>query len=233
MPQTIEKPTSTIGPGIGSREEETLTHPAFGMIRASRCQGGRGVLFGSDLIHNGHICITISTGQLRRTLSNDWYNSRNEIVEVALSEAQWATFVSSLNMGDGIPCTIESRDGVTQPGLPRPTPRSRQFSTEAAQTLAKAKEHLQAAAKTIKAAKITVKLRDELMSSLEQAAMSIGCNLKFVADQFDEHLERGIQAAKMEVGAYVQQTLIRAGLDHARAPVQLLETSDVAAAVGE
>jgi len=101
---------------------KSYEHPAFGQIRASRVSG-HAVLYGSDFVHQGFVTITISTSQLQRTLAREWYFGKSEVIEVALSEAQWATFVSSMNMGSGVPCTIERQAGVGLiPGLPPPAP---------------------------------------------------------------------------------------------------------------
>ena len=40
-----------------------------------------------------------------RDLSHDWHHEREQYIEVAMSEAQWATLVSSLN-STAIPCTL-------------------------------------------------------------------------------------------------------------------------------
>ena len=53
------------------------------------------------------------------------------IIEVAMSEAQWATFVSSLNQGSGVQCTLDySMQDGSIPAIAAPKDRRTQFSQE-------------------------------------------------------------------------------------------------------
>src|SRR4051812_19636627 len=94
----------------GGGRSTTERHPAYGMIGASRVNwAGNGTnLFGSDFRHRNTVRIQIHGADVRRDLSHDWIHadSRRSLVEVELSEAQWAGFVSTLNVGDGVACTI-------------------------------------------------------------------------------------------------------------------------------
>ena len=70
----------------------TLHHPAFGMIQVSRVQaGGRGMrLHGSELRHSEVIHLAIHHGTVNRNLNQEWYHATKSIVELYMSEAQWA-----------------------------------------------------------------------------------------------------------------------------------------------
>lgn len=116
MPRPIEEPVVTTEKW-GSGEEIKTTHPAFAQIAASRVNGST-VLYGSDFVHYAAIRIRIHTSTQYRSLAHDRYHERENLVEVELSEAQWAHFISSLNMGSGSPCTLTSLGGKMVPGLP-------------------------------------------------------------------------------------------------------------------
>src|SRR3546814_5396409 len=76
----------------------------------------------SDLFpHQNFVSIRICRSSLNRDLSNDWHYGKDQMMEVNMSEAQWATFVSSMNVGSGTPCTLASVDGQPVPGLTLPT----------------------------------------------------------------------------------------------------------------
>ncbi|KKL96942.1 hypothetical protein LCGC14_1839510, partial [marine sediment metagenome] len=78
-------------------------HPAYAQIGAMRVSGSHGAyLYGSDFRHQHYIMIQIHDSVLHRSLSGDRAHSGKRLIEVALSEAQWATFVSSLNQGSGV-----------------------------------------------------------------------------------------------------------------------------------
>jgi hypothetical protein len=100
MKPAIEDPVSAPTRGPGGMDEMTTTHPAFGQIGASRVSGHI-QLYDSDFHHNAYMTISIRRSELHRSLNRDWHYGRDELIEVALSEAQWATFVSAPNIGSG------------------------------------------------------------------------------------------------------------------------------------
>jgi hypothetical protein len=203
-------PTVTI-PEDRRHDDQIITHPAYGQIGASRVSG-HAVLYGSDFVHNGFIHIRIHKSELHRGLSNDWHHEREQIVEVALSEAQWATFVSTLNMGSGTPCTITHIEGRPVPGITQPINRREQFQRETDDRLAHAVASLDALQAEIAALKISAKQQDALQSRVMIARQELTSNIGFVADQFGEHMEKTIEHAKIEVGAYLTGAVARAGL---------------------
>jgi hypothetical protein len=54
--------------------------------------------------------------------------------------------------------------------------------------------------------------RDEALAELHQLERDLRDRLPFVAKQFAEHMEDVVEKAKIEVNAYVQSTIQRAGL---------------------
>ncbi len=219
----IQEPIESPGSMEGSTK---IDHPAFGMIGASR-RHGHAVLYGSDFIHNDSISIRIYTSTLHRNLSRDWPTGNEEIIEVALSEAQWATFVSSMNVGSGVQCTIEHKDRVAIPGLPKPVERQKQFMSEANQKIADTIVELTKLTTMISALKISEKQKKELLDQARMARMQIESNAPFVMEQFGEHIESVVEKAKIEVNAYAVSHLMRVGLAALGGqPPLLLEGSD-------
>jgi hypothetical protein len=191
-------------------------HPAFGMIGASRInQGGRGAtLHGSDFGHHHYVMVTVQSSAVSRDLSHDWIHSDgHEYIRVALSEAQWATFVSSMNVGDGVPCTIEHVGGKRVPAILPTVDRREQFESEMRQTVHDAIQQLrdlQALVGTLVAG--NAKARAAMHEHIARAIQELEKNVPFVAKSFDEHMDRTTERAKIEVNAYLQATLVRAGM---------------------
>ena len=120
----------------------------------------------------------------------------------------WATFISTLNAGDGVPCTLWRHDMKSVPGIRKPRRRADQFKGEleervqlGRQLLAEMKEGI---ARGIG--------KKELTRLIEHALNELGPNLGFVSDQFGEHVEATIAAAKTEIAAYLANETARAGL---------------------
>lgn len=230
MKRRIEAPKQIEGGGFQGGDR--FTHPAYGQIGASRvtCSGGV-VLYGSDVDHRSYVRITIRRSELVRSLSMDSAYAGDEIVEVDLSEAQWATFVSTLNSGMGTQCTIAftEKNGIA-PEIDARHDRKAQFTAEINEKLATAQQEVKKLQADIEAMKISKKDKEVLMGRTWQIQNNVGSNIAFVAKQFDEHLDTGIQAAKMEVHAYIQNAIRAHGLESLKgstgAPVNELESAE-------
>lgn len=105
----IENPiTST------NKHGETIqSHPAFGLVKTSRVHTTGIRLFDSELKHHEYIEIGVYEAEMTMdrehpTPRRSTYK-RRPIVEIRLSQAQWAAMVSSFGVGDGVPCTISYR----------------------------------------------------------------------------------------------------------------------------
>ena len=206
----VEEP-STVDIDSPTSEKKTI-HPAFGQIAVSRIQGHAN-LYGSDFTHNNFISIRVSKSELYRGLSKDWPYARDEIVEVRLSEAQWATFVSSFNRGDGVQCTLRHINREPIPLLPSPKPRIDEFKGEARKTIGQANQELNDLRKQISELKLAKKQKEELVSKLNRIESAIGSSVDFVLKQFGEHMENTVEKAKIEVEAYINNRITEAGLE--------------------
>ena len=206
-------------PTIETREHpgggiETISrHPAYSQIGASRVSGTIR-LYGSDFQHQNYICIRIYDSEMHRGLSNDWPFARREYIEVALSEAQWATMVSSLNVGHGVQCTLQHRDGQQVPRIAPPTEDPHEkFEDEARETLTRALSELDALMLEVDELKISQKQKDALKKRASMSRQQLVSNVPYVLKQFGEHMEHAVEKAKVEVNAYVTGAVMRAGLE--------------------
>lgn len=207
---------NAIAPTVERVEDSTVaeskeTHPAYGQICASRVSGSA-VLYGSDFISQHYVSIKINRSVLNRGLSRDWPFARDELIEVSMSEAQWATFVSSMNHGSGVQCTLNYVHGEQIPPIAKRAARREQFSSELKERFKSATDEIKTMRAEIEAMKISGKAKSELIARLNTIDREITPNLKFVADQFDEHMESTVEHAKVEVASYIQAHITRAGL---------------------
>lgn len=198
--RTIEPITITEEPSNGTGTRHVHTHPAFGALRISRRSGSE-TLFNSDFRHQHYISITISRAKLFRDLSCDtiYTANRDELVEVNLSEAQFATAITSMNMGCGSPCTITRFNGEGIPAIDEPPSRRDQFTGELLGRLDRAKSIIGDAAAAVGQAGLSKKKEAEVLGLLQRAIADIGSNLNFVAAMFDEHMEKTVEDARAEI----------------------------------
>lgn len=222
----IEEPTVEQS---DSAHVDTITrHPAYAQISASRVSGGA-YLYGSDFQHQNYIRLRISPSEMRRNLSNDHPHAPlKTYVEVDLSEAQWATFVSSVSVGLGVPCTLRCLKGEEISGLPEPTQdRRAQFAAEAQQRAERALSQMDDLSEEIDVLKVSEKQRAALKARLSNARQQLVSNIPFVLEQFGEHMEKTVEKAKVEVNAYMLTTLQRVGLNALKGkPLIALEGKD-------
>lgn len=209
--RNIEEPTTVMNDSPHRKDETVTTHPAFAQLSVSRVTGHTN-LFDSDFSHNAFMVIRVAACELHRNLSSDWhYGDHQPMIEVALSEAQWATFVSSPNMA-GVPCTLQSFDKKQVPQLPPPASRTEQFSSEmkrdADDTVAACKE----LDDLIDSLGLPKGKAEALRAKSRTIAAKVTSSMPFVADQFEEHMENVVEKAKAEVHGYMGGVLQRAGL---------------------
>lgn len=212
------------------------SHESYGMVRLGQCTG-KVKLFGSGLDHcPGFIEITISRGVRvhDETLMMDRYTKADgtqrevHIATVRLSAQQFAEFITSPGMGDGIPCTLHAIRGV----LMQPVPEEHRT------TLDKIEEH---AKKKIREAQDLDTDRylqqiDEILAkpNIGKADRTTIANLarctankgkekaEWALEMTKEALEKGVSAVRSEVEASLQKVIHQAGL------LKLGETQDIA-----
>ena len=205
-----EMPVTVQGTGRQS-DESVTTHPAFAQIGASRVSGHTN-LYDSDFVHNHYMTITIARSELHRSLNRDWHSDREEYIQVALSESQWATFVSAPNVGGGVPCTLQRRNGAGIPGIPA-TDRDHQFNSEVKEDLAGAIADIDAALAAVDELGLSAKKAAMTKEKLQRARRTLDNVIPFVADQFAEYVEDTIEKGKQEIHGYMTNVIQRAGIE--------------------
>jgi hypothetical protein len=187
------------------------------MVSFGRLYGGGGVrMFGSPIESPTTIRLTIRRAVVKRDLAQDWYHGRDELIEVRMSPAQFAELITNMNVGDGIPCTLVRVGGERQPECPQRHVREEivdEFKSGMAD-LAKRVAALSAAALDIVNNKdkktLTNADRDAIRAALGQITRFLTDSGPFIHSQFDEAMDKTVNAAKAEVAAAI--TTIAHGL---------------------
>ena len=205
----------TVNPTLDERGAET--HPAFALIGAARVSAGPpgAVLFDSEIRHQHFVTIRISEAKRHRELNRDRVYAQKQIVEVSMSEAQWASFVSSMNAGDGVPCTLATRETDWDiPGLPY-EPRMAHSLDEVYGAADRALAEIREALAVVETKPTKANLRT-LRARIENAPS----NMRFAADSLSEHAENTVQKARADIEAMISQAQ-RLGLEPSDVGVML------------
>lgn len=215
-PRDSMKPIETPVTDGGFLGEKRREHPAFAMIGACRWTGGGNVMFGSPIRHNSGVSIKI----VEAYEQGDEYTWRqfghNIVCEVNLSEAQWASFVTAMNVGNGVPCTLSYRQtgdlecvATIEDDHPLEK-RAAMIRQKAEKDMALLREFVAKFDELLESGKITKGALKELRSKyLLHAVDHAPGNYEFAANMVSEHMEKAVTAARAEVESYVLQTAMR------------------------
>lgn len=185
------------------------SHPSYGTLAFSRRTGGATPLFGSSIEHRDTIAMTLYHADITRGLHQDSIYGGRAIAEVEMSYSQFAEAITSMNMGSGVPVTIRwtEKDGKIPPcdfvskreQFTDEFKEKRKKATEDAHQLIKDVTELFSQKKTLTKAD-----KDAILNKLHHLNMDIGCNMDFIADQFNEQMDKTVMEAKGEIEAFMQ-----------------------------
>jgi len=203
-------------------------HPAWGFISASRISVTPAqTLFDSEIAHRTVIRVEIGRMDRKRDLKRDWLHPRGTLIEVDMSEAQWASFVSSMNT-QGVPCTLRRTESDPNvPGLEF-APRLAISAKEAREAAHEAFSQIEEAFAALEAldSKAGVKAKREAMSRLRSAIANAPSNVEFAAKSLTEHTENVVQKARADIEAMVEVHARQIGIDPADVRLIALEAPE-------
>jgi hypothetical protein len=202
------------------------SHPSFGMVQIGRVSGGSGTLFGTDFPQGHYIKLSIHEAKHTRNLSNDYYFTGRELVEINMSETQWARLLCSMNT-QGVPCTlarreIEGKGYVSIEPLPIDTGAQGELHKAEVRNTAQSgvdavRNARQAVEKMLSNPSLKKADLREVQSLLDTATREISANIEFVIDQAGEAIDKSKDNAMAEVESYVAMKLQELGGEHLRA----------------
>ena len=192
-------------------------HESYGLIGVSRKHGGATNLFGSSIRHHNTIAITIKRAEKHRDLHRNWYFGRKELIQIEMSQTQFAEMITSLNVGDGVPCTIKYIETNRMENPPEVQQRQ-VFEDEFKKDMQNVESQIRTA--TIKAeglltkkGNINMSERHEIVSLLRLISQNIELNMPFVQTQFNEAIDKTVLEAKGEVEAFIMNKVTSLGIE--------------------
>lgn len=211
---------------MSEQEKKEIRHPSFGVINISRgvCSEKMN-LFGSSIQQRTFIRVDISKAILMRDLNRDWIMPDHEvpIVSVYLSPSQFADAITSLNQGEGTPCTISFMNGheVKEPILES---KRVQFDTEFEEHMKEVTSNTNRfyteIGRILNKPSIGKHDRAEIMKQLDQLKMQIESNIPFIKRQFSEQMDKTVVEAKNEITAFIEDKIKKLGLEGVKKELQ-------------
>lgn len=199
---------------LGEKQE----HESFGMLGFCRTtSSGEKPLFGSSIKHRDTIVMKVKTASIERSLNQDWYFGGRNIVEVEMSQTQFAEAITSMNCGDGVPVTIRYIGGDKMDDCPFENKRTQfedEFRKQMQELSSKLDSLVQQTTERLADKKpLNVKEREELAKQINRFKMEIGSNIPFVYSQFNEQMDKTVKEAKGEIDAFVLNKVTSLGLE--------------------
>lgn len=192
----------------GHMEGERHQHPSYGSLSFSRVSGGDPNLFGTSVKHRDKIQLTLRKCEYDRGLHNNWYHPQEELFEVEMSYTQFVELITSMNMYEGVPCTIKHLMGEVMPPVPYYSPidvHKKEFEEHVDKAYTQSQELIKTlSAKFAEKKSFNKKDQEEVLNMLHQLSMNIGCNQKYQIDCFNEQMEHTVAESKGEIEAFMQ-----------------------------
>lgn len=216
-------------------------HESFGMAALSRCSGGPNKFFGSHLeCHPNYITLTVSRGvrDYDTELYYDRYRSSHRgrsIVELNFTAAQFAGLLTTMNMGDGVPCTLTRIGGRRLADVPDNHKAEHRkvrsgFKKEMDNILETVSPHVEKIEKVLQKKSIGVKDRKTIREELTFIQRVFSDSAPFALSQFEESAEKVVTASKAEIEASMVGMVQRLG---ERALAEELKENGVQAAAAD
>lgn len=210
-------------------EKTEMAHESFGMAGFSRVTiGGEGEpLFGSSILHNNVITFRVYHGAVTRNLEQDWYHTsggRLPIVQITMSQSQFAEMITSMNMGDGVPVTIESVYEKRMEACPYENKRM-QHSNDFKERMREFGQKMNSYKVSIlkKVEKLSKKDQEEIGGMLQMLSQEVHSNIPFYEDQFTRQMNKTVTEAKAEVEAFVANKIHTAGIEAIKNENKMIE----------
>lgn len=207
---------------FGDKESEIHRHPAFGLIRFSRISGGDKSFFGSDLKQDHCIQLEVVQAEVNRTLRKEWYgenysDKNRNVLRLKMTSNQFSELITSLNMGSGVPCTLEYVNGEKVEAIEQVENRkefvhrsfeermkdfAKRFSTEEVEVK-----------KLIEKKTLTKEDQSKLKFLFDSVKAEITSNIPFFMKCFQETSDKIVVEAKQEIENSILHKVTSMGLE--------------------
>lgn len=217
---------------LGSPE----SHPSFGQVSIHRTTSNQAnVLYGCGVRHYSSITIRVSRSERRHRHHCDSYYAKERLIEFEMSPDQFANLITSMNLGDGVPCTLRWLPGT---GMCPPIElinKREQLTNEFDAHISAISDELQALCKEAEdiAARPSVGKgeRSAFAERLNRVLRKLAMDTPFIAKQFDEAMDGIVQETKAEAEAYasnlIRETGLAAMISHENAAENMLRSLEM------
>lgn len=179
-------------------------HESFGLVSFNRTSCNKALtLFGSGIKHNNIISLTIKRACQQRQFGSYHYFEEGDIIEVNMSQSQFAECITSMNMGSGVPCTIMRVQGKRMEDCKEISEREKLQEDFEKQINAvnKRVRDLTESINSLKG-KLTKKDQEAITNATGMLNQEIEQNLPFMRECYERSIDKSIKEGKAEIEAF-------------------------------
>ncbi len=191
-------------------------HPSYATVNLSRVSGNRR-LFRSKNRHQHYVSLSISTAKVITTDGHETVMPERELIEVDMSETQFARMITGIGLGSGTPATLNR---FLFSCIPDPEEKSDEHQhkeriQECGQRAVSRLKELLAQFQALSDAKSrpTLSQLREFLKNASSIVANLPNNLAYTHEVLHELFEERVDEAKSEIDAYLQSVVHRTGID--------------------
>lgn len=187
-------------------------HPSYGTLLFNRAYGSKTPLFGSSIEHSNVITMELRHADITRGLNRDDIFGNKPIAIVEMSYSQFAEAITAFGQGTGVPVTIRytEKDGRI-PFCDFVSKREQftgEFKEQTSKAMKKSEELIEEVAEFFSSKKALTKTdKENILKKLNMLKSDIGSNIEFIADQFNEQMDKTVMEAKGEIESFCQNKI--------------------------
>jgi hypothetical protein len=213
-------------------EDKIQKHPSFVSVSFHRITGQRR-FFGSSVESQTWVELKVCPAELHHHLGSDSVYSANQpLIEVALSPAQFAELLTTMNSGPGVPGTLQEFNGKSVEQLPEietETHRIREHFEKIMRNRSQEFRDALAEVTTLFEEKKSLNKGDckKIIDTLRTMVNQFSDSAPFYLGQFEEAAEKIAVQTKAEVDAFITHAVQSTGLEVLRSQAPRLATLEM------
>ena len=206
------------------------THPSYGLISIARTSSGADKsLFGSSIKHHNTIRLRISKAEYCRESGYDHYMNNESLIEVEMSNSQFAELITTANIGVGVPCTLTYIGSERVEPCPYRSKRKQfegEFKEDIKDINKTSNELIEEVAKLFEDKRSFTKAdKEAVLNKLYKLSKELNSSTNYLYSMFNEQMDNTVKEAKGEIEAFLLNKLTslntNGALDNTEPPVMI------------
>jgi hypothetical protein len=191
-------------------------HPAYGFITMNRVSGGNSSFFMSSVIPQTHIRIKIGHAEKNVSFGESGLHPRGNIVEVALSPAQFSELLTTMNHGSGVPCTLKYIGREPIDPITEEINEMKYVSEYIKESLKEFENKINKQHKEIleilDKKSITLGDKKQILKLINDVLLEVKSNIPFYEKRIKENMDMVISQGKAEIDSFISTVITNTGL---------------------